>query len=192
MVINLWSGPRNVSTALMYSFAQRQDTRVLDEPLYGHYLRVSGADHPAAAEVMAAMDCDGERVVRRSILGPCDRPVRFLKQMALNAIAHSAPLNWLGGIDADDQGTVDLKLQGTAIFVDAARLYALAHGVTATGTRERLENAWGWPPLNTWHGSAGLNSCRCCACGCSWKPRPTPPNPTASVWPGSTTSTGAS
>ena len=35
MVISLWSGPRSMSTALMYSFAQRSDTRVLDEPLYG-------------------------------------------------------------------------------------------------------------------------------------------------------------
>jgi hypothetical protein len=41
-----WSGPRNVSTALMYSFAQRSDTRAIDEPLYAHYLRVSGAEHP--------------------------------------------------------------------------------------------------------------------------------------------------
>ena len=82
MVINLWSGPRNVSTALMYSFAQRSDTRVLDEPLYGHYLRVSGAEHPAAAEVMEAMDCDGERVMRRTLSDPGDRPLRFLKQMA--------------------------------------------------------------------------------------------------------------
>ncbi len=40
-------GPANVSTALMYSFAQRDDTRVVDEPLYGHYLRVSDAAHPA-------------------------------------------------------------------------------------------------------------------------------------------------
>lgn len=80
--INLWSGPRNVSTALMYSFAQRPDTRVVDEPLYGHYLRVSGAEHPGCDEVMAAVDCDGERVVRQVILGPCDRPVFFLKQMA--------------------------------------------------------------------------------------------------------------
>ncbi len=80
--VNLWSGPRNVSTALMYSFAQRADTRVVDEPLYGHYLRVSGADHPAAAAVMAAVDCDGARVVREVILGPCDRPVLFCKQMA--------------------------------------------------------------------------------------------------------------
>jgi hypothetical protein len=80
--INLWSGPRNVSTALMYSFAQRADTRVVDEPLYGHYLRVSGAEHPGAEEVMALMECDGARVVQELILGPCDRPVLFMKQMA--------------------------------------------------------------------------------------------------------------
>ena len=43
--ICLWSGPRNVSTALMYSFAQRNDVRVVDEPLYGHYLKVTGAQH---------------------------------------------------------------------------------------------------------------------------------------------------
>lgn len=80
--ICLWSGPRNVSTALMYGFAQRSDTRVVDEPLYGHYLRVSGADHPGRRDVMAAMDCDGDRVVREVILGPCDRPILFMKQMA--------------------------------------------------------------------------------------------------------------
>lgn len=64
---------------------------------------------------------------------------RFLKQMALNALTRTPPLNWVGGIAADEQGQIDLKLQGTAIFVDAARLYGLAHGVVATGTRERLE-----------------------------------------------------
>ncbi len=85
--VNLWSGPRNVSTALMYSFGQRPDTRVVDEPLYGHYLRVSGADHPGAAQVMAAMETDGEAVVREVILGPApdeeeDKPVVLFKQMA--------------------------------------------------------------------------------------------------------------
>jgi len=80
--INLWSGPRNVSTALMYSFAQRQDTTVVDEPLYGHYLHVSDAVHPGEQEVMADMDCDGERVVRDLILGPCPKAVLFMKQMA--------------------------------------------------------------------------------------------------------------
>ncbi len=64
---------------------------------------------------------------------------RFLKQMALNALTRSVPLNWRGAVDMDEQGTVDLKLQGTAIFVDAARLYSLAHGIDQTSTRKRLE-----------------------------------------------------
>ena len=80
--ICLWSGPRNVSTALLYSFAQRNDTRVVDEPLYAHYLRASGAGHPGRNGVLAAQDSDGERVVRGIVLGPCARPVLFLKQMA--------------------------------------------------------------------------------------------------------------
>lgn len=80
--ICLWSGPRNVSTALMYSFGQRRDTRVVDEPLYAHYLRVSGARHPGREEVLRSQEPDGDRVVREVILGPCDRPVLFLKQMA--------------------------------------------------------------------------------------------------------------
>jgi len=62
--ICLWSGPRNVSTALMYSFAQLSGVRVIDEPLYGHYLRVSGADHPGRDEILNAMNCDGGAVIR--------------------------------------------------------------------------------------------------------------------------------
>jgi hypothetical protein len=80
--LSVWSGPRNVSTALMYSFRQRPDTVVVDEPLYGHYLKVSGADHPGVPEVLRAMDGDGERVVRGVLLGPCERPVHFFKNMA--------------------------------------------------------------------------------------------------------------
>lgn len=80
--LSMWSGPRNVSTALMYSFRERSDTIVVDEPLYGHYLKVTGAAHPGDREVMAEMDCDGERVVRETILGPCEREVHFFKNMA--------------------------------------------------------------------------------------------------------------
>ena len=80
--ICLWSGPRNVSTALLYSFGQRADTRALDEPLYGHYLRVSGAEHPGRDEILPQMEQNGERVVRQTLLGPCDRPVLFVKSMA--------------------------------------------------------------------------------------------------------------
>jgi hypothetical protein len=80
--LSVWSGPRNVSTALMYSFRQRSDTVVVDEPLYGHYLSTSDAEHPGAAEVLETMDEDGERVVREVILGPCGRPIHFFKNMA--------------------------------------------------------------------------------------------------------------
>ena len=78
----MWSGPRNVSTALMYSFRQRSDTVVVDEPLYGHYLSTTDAGHPGTAEILDAMDGDGERVVREVILGPCERSVHFFKNMA--------------------------------------------------------------------------------------------------------------
>lgn len=80
--MSVWSGPRNVSTALMYSFRQREDTVVVDEPLYGHYLSTTDADHPGAREVLEVMDTDGERVVREVILGPCGRRVHFFKNMA--------------------------------------------------------------------------------------------------------------
>jgi len=80
--VAMWSGPRNVSTAILRAFAQRSDTEVVDEPLYGHYLTVSGADHPGRDEVLATQDCDGSRVIERVILGSGTRPVRFFKMMA--------------------------------------------------------------------------------------------------------------
>ncbi|MDA0802136.1 MAG: sulfotransferase family protein [Planctomycetota bacterium] len=80
--ICLWSGPRNVSTALMYSFAQRADTRCSDEPLYAHYLRVSGAEHPGREEALAAQENDGAQVVREVILAPITEALHFQKHMA--------------------------------------------------------------------------------------------------------------
>jgi len=66
---------------------------------------------------------------------------RFIKQLALNALTRGVPLNWRGAVDTDAPGLLDLKLQGTALFVDAARLYSLALGVFETSTRGRLEAA---------------------------------------------------
>lgn len=80
--ICLWSGPRNVSTALMYAFGQRSDTEVIDEPLYAYYLQVTGAMHPGREEVIASMQSDATEVIRDVILGPSEKPVLFMKQMA--------------------------------------------------------------------------------------------------------------
>jgi len=56
--IAMWSGPRNLSTAMMRSFGSRSDTFISDEPFYGCFLKNSGADHPMRDEVIAAVDCD--------------------------------------------------------------------------------------------------------------------------------------
>ena len=87
--INLWSGPRNVSTALMYSFAQRDDIQVVDEPLYGHYLATSGADHPGREEVIAAMNCDGSAVMQELLARQDEHSERrlFLKHMAHHLVS---------------------------------------------------------------------------------------------------------
>ena len=77
---------------------------------------------------------------------------RFLKMLAHNALGRSVPLNWRGAIDTDEHGALDLKLQGTALFVDAARIYSLALGVHETNTRLRLEAAgaqWRLPETET-------------------------------------------
>jgi hypothetical protein len=81
--ISLWSGPRNISTALMYSFAQRRDTRVFDEPLYAHFLShniEAQAYHPGADEVLRTMENDGKKVVEMMI-SATDKPVLFYKNM---------------------------------------------------------------------------------------------------------------
>lgn len=90
--ICLWSGPRNISTALMYSFAQRSDTAVFDEPLYAHYLTQTNAHeyHPGADDVIASQENDGSKVVNELILGGHDKPVLFFKHMT----HHLVNLDW--------------------------------------------------------------------------------------------------
>ncbi|HYJ52474.1 MAG TPA: HAD family hydrolase [Allosphingosinicella sp.] len=80
--IAMWSGPRNLSTAMMRSFGNRADTFVSDEPFYGAFLKTSGAPHPMAAETIAAMECDWASVAR-TLAGepPEPRPIWYQKHM---------------------------------------------------------------------------------------------------------------
>lgn len=81
--IGMWSGPRNISTAMMRSFEARGDCFVSDEPLYAHYLKVTGADHPGREEVIAHHESDW-RVVTQALVGPIPRgkTVWYQKHMA--------------------------------------------------------------------------------------------------------------
>jgi hypothetical protein len=86
--INAWSSPRNISTALMYSFAQRPDTTVVDEPLYAHYLThtKSTVVHPGEQEILNSQHNDGGQVIESVILGNYSTPVVFFKQMTHHLI----------------------------------------------------------------------------------------------------------
>ena len=79
----MWSGPRNISTALMRSWGNRPDTAVCDEPFYAHYLAGTGRDHPGAAEVIAHHETDPGKVIAR-LTGPVPgaRTILYQKQMA--------------------------------------------------------------------------------------------------------------
>lgn len=80
--IAMWSGPRNISTAMMRSFGSRADCAVSDEPFYGAFLKDSREPHPMAAETIASMDCDWATVLA-AMNGPApgDAPVWYQKHM---------------------------------------------------------------------------------------------------------------
>ena len=82
MIINLISGPRNVSTALMYSFAQRSDTIVVDEPFYGYYLRLTGIIHPGRKRIMNSMPNDIAEVTKGLMSKDGNSRILFIKNMA--------------------------------------------------------------------------------------------------------------
>lgn len=65
--IAMWSGPRAISTAMMRAWENRSDTHVIDEPLYAHYLKATGAGHPGADEVIATCDTSWESVSRELV-----------------------------------------------------------------------------------------------------------------------------
>lgn len=67
--IAMWSGPRNLSTAMMYAFGNRADCHVVDEPFYATYLRLTGLDHPMRDEILASQSQDSDEVISK-LIGP--------------------------------------------------------------------------------------------------------------------------
>jgi hypothetical protein len=85
--IAMWSGPRNLSTAMMYSFAARGDCRVWDEPFYAAYLAHTGMQHPMAAEVIAAGQQDPAAVAAECVSGDmADKGLFYQKHMTLHMV----------------------------------------------------------------------------------------------------------
>lgn len=91
----MWSGPRNISTALMRSWENRPDTIVIDEPLYGHYLHHVPVSHPGRDEVMASQDSDWQSVVRHlTENGQSAARIFYQKHMAHHLLPHMSR-DWL-------------------------------------------------------------------------------------------------
>jgi sulfotransferase family protein len=97
--VAMWSGPRNISTALMRAWGNRADTVVCDEPFYAYYLRETGRPHPGRDEVLAAHESDWKKVVA-SLLGelPSGKTVFYQKHMAHHLLP-AVDRAWLASVE---------------------------------------------------------------------------------------------
>jgi len=97
--IAMWSGPRNISTALMRAWENREDCTVWDEPLYGYYLDTTGIRHPGAEEIIAAQGNDWASIASRCIGNvPEGRPIFYQKHMTLHLLP-AINRDWLCQLD---------------------------------------------------------------------------------------------
>ena len=129
----MWSGPRNISTALMRSFGARADTAVCDEPLYAHYLLASGAPHPGREEVIAVHETDWRKVAAM-LTGavPDGRHIYYQKHMA----HHLLP-----GIDRDwlERLTHAFLVRDPVEMLASLARVTPAAGLADTGLPQQLE-----------------------------------------------------
>ncbi|HEX5961630.1 MAG TPA: hypothetical protein VFY97_10340 [Rhodanobacteraceae bacterium] len=93
--IAMWSGPRNISTAMMRAWENRGDTAVTDEPFYAHYLVETGVEHPGRDDVIAMQETDDAKVAAM-LTGqvPDGKPIWYQKHMTQHMLPEM-PLDWL-------------------------------------------------------------------------------------------------
>ena len=96
--VAMWSGPRNISTAMMRAWENREDTAVVDEPLYAHYLLETGVNHPGREEVLASQSTDWRAVVT-ALTGPIPdgKPIWYQKHMTQHVLP-DMDLDWLASL----------------------------------------------------------------------------------------------
>ena len=88
----MWSGPRNLSTALMRSFENREDTKVWDEPFYAYYLKETKKDHPLANEIINKYETNLEKII--DLVTEENDFIYFQKHMS-HHIINKIPINWI-------------------------------------------------------------------------------------------------
>ena len=93
MIINLWSGPRNISTALMRSFENRNDTNVIDEPFYAYYLKNTGLKHPMYKEIINIYETEKDKITK-NLLNEKYKKILLIKHMT-HHINNNIDLDWI-------------------------------------------------------------------------------------------------
>jgi hypothetical protein len=155
--IAMWSGPRNISTAMMRAWGNRPDSVVIDEPFYAYYLKATGKKHPGADEVIATGETDWRKVVAR-LTGPVPsgKSIFFQKQMAHHLLPEE-DREWLSRVTncfliRDPREVIasyikkqeDLRLDDLG-FVQQTEIFQWVRGRTGTAppvidARDVLEN----------------------------------------------------
>ncbi len=95
--VAMWSGPRNISTAMMRAWENRPDAVVVDEPLYAAYLATTGIHHPMRDEVIASLPPTYPEAVAVITTAPCAAELQYQKHMTHHILADT-DLGWLGGL----------------------------------------------------------------------------------------------
>ncbi len=95
--IAMWSGPRNLSTAMMRSFGSRPDTCCIDEPFYAPYLALTGLDHPMRAEILAVHPTNIDDIIRNLTDGPPPAHIFYQKHMTHHMLA-DIPRDWMSRV----------------------------------------------------------------------------------------------
>ena len=93
-----WSGPRNISTAMMRSWENRTDTAVCDEPLYAHYLQDHGFDHPGREEILQHCDTDAARVTSWLTGSNPDGSAVFYQKHMAHHLVETVPRDWIRSV----------------------------------------------------------------------------------------------
>jgi hypothetical protein len=96
--IAMWSGPRNISTAMMRSWGNRPDTFVCDEPFYAYYLQATGRAHPGADEVIASGETDWRKVIEGLVADVPDGKRIFYQKQMTHHLLPEIDRAWLGAV----------------------------------------------------------------------------------------------
>jgi hypothetical protein len=96
--IAMWSGPRNISTAMMRAWGNRHDTVVIDEPFYAYYLKVTGIAHPGADEVIAAGETDWRKIVAHLTGRIANGKRIFFQKQMTHHLLPEIDREWLGAV----------------------------------------------------------------------------------------------